>query len=201
MVQPDNSDCRGIRRIVIVGISGTGKSRLGVTLAEKTGLTLHQMDSLIWGPDWMETPADHIRAALARISTQDNWIVEGWIDHYSQDILRRSDAILYLDYPGWLAAYGALRRWFTYRGRTRPEMPAGCTETLDAGFLRTLLLRKERPHIERMLHDIPQTTIIRVRSRQATQRLLSDLVCGVITPPGAPPATMAAAAHDPDRRG
>jgi adenylate kinase family enzyme len=163
-------------KIFIVGISGTGKSWVGVRLAERTGLTLHHMDSIIWSTDWAETPEDRIGAALAKISAAENWIVEGWIDVYSKDLLQRSDIILYLDYPGWLAVWGAVCRWLKYRGSKRPEMPEGCEESLDVGFLRTLMLRKERPHIEAMLEGIPPKNIVRVRSRRHAEKVLCELV-------------------------
>lgn len=36
-----------MKKIVIIGISGTGKSALGYRLAERTSLTLHHMDAII----------------------------------------------------------------------------------------------------------------------------------------------------------
>lgn len=168
-----------MRRIVIIGISGTGKSVVGRRLAEKTGLTLHHMDTIIWSPDWTETPVDRICAALAKISAGENWIVEGWIDIYSKVILQRSDVILYLDYPGWLAVCGAVRRWLKYRGKNRPEMPEGCAERFDLCFLRNILLRKERPHIEAILAEIQQMNIIRIRSRQEMEIVFPELVLKV----------------------
>lgn len=162
-------------RIVIVGISGTGKSACGKRLAENTRLPLHHMDAIIWSPHWIETPEDRIRSALSGISRTDKWIVEGWVDTYSKDIMQQSDIILYLDYPGWLAAWGGVQRWWAYKGKKRPEMPEGCTEGFDLGFLRDMLLRKERPHIETMLAQMPTLNIIRVRSRRETGRVLAEL--------------------------
>ncbi len=167
-----------MKRIVIIGISGTGKSTLGCRLAEMTGLTLHHMDAIIWGPGWIEATEEHICGALARIAVTENWIVEGWIDVYSTGVLQQSDVVLYLDYPGWLAACGGVQRWW-HKGKKRPEMPEGCTERFDLRFLQTMLLRKERPHIETILAKMPQLNIIRVRSRRETERAFSELVLKV----------------------
>src|SRR5690348_9237684 len=97
-----------VKKILIIGISGTGKSAMGRKLAEKTGLPLHHMDAIIWSPDWVETLEAPIRAAIAEIAAVNQWIVEGWIDAYSQPLLEGAEAIIYLDYPGWLAAVGGL---------------------------------------------------------------------------------------------
>jgi adenylate kinase family enzyme len=170
------SGTEGMRKIVIVGISGTGKSALGCRLAEKTGLTLHHMDAIIWSPHWTETAVDPIRTALAKITTTESWIVEGWVDTYSKDFLQQSDVILYLDYPGWLAACGGVQRWWKYQGKKRPEMPEDCIEGFDLPSLQEMLLRKERPHIEAVLAEMPGLNIMRLRSRRKTDRMLSELV-------------------------
>ncbi len=162
-------------RIVIVGISGTGKSACGKYLAESALLPLHHMDAIIWGSHWIETPEDRIRSALSGISSSEKWIVEGWVDTYSTDIIQQSDIVLYLDYPGWLAALGGVQRWWAYKGKKRPEMPEGCTEGFDLGFLRDMLLRKERPHIESVLAQMRPLNVIRVRSRRETGRFLAEL--------------------------
>jgi adenylate kinase family enzyme len=91
-------------KVMIVGISGTGKSTMGLQLAEATGWPLFHMDSIIWSPHNVETPEDDIRRALAKIAPLDHWIVEGWTDSYSNILLQKADIILDLDYPGYLAA-------------------------------------------------------------------------------------------------
>ncbi len=167
-----------MRRIVIVGISGTGKSVLGRRLAARTGLTLHPMDAILWGPNWTEEPETSVRAALSRIGAGDGWIVEGWVDRYSSGVLERAQVILWLDYPGWLAAWGGLRRWWSHRGRTRPEMPDGCVERLNLGFLWTMLLQRERAHIEAVLAETGRRDVLRVRSRRDTEAALKALLAG-----------------------
>jgi adenylate kinase family enzyme len=166
----------GIERIAIVGISGTGKSAIGVRLAEKTGLKLHHMDAIIWSPGWVETPEESIRVTLAGIAASDHWIVEGWVDSYSKDILHRSGIVLYLDYPGWLAALGGVQRWWKQKGKKRPELPEGCIDGFDPDYLRTMLGRRERPHIEAILAEVPDLKIVRVRSRREAERVLDWLV-------------------------
>jgi adenylate kinase family enzyme len=139
------------KRIVIVGISGTGKTLLARNLAEKASLPLYHLDSLAYREDWIEAPEEDIVLALRAIAAEPRWIIEGWTHVYPPDILQRADIVLYLDYPGWIAALGGFRRWMQFRGKTRPEMPPGCRESLSLRFLWQMLRRYERPHIERTL--------------------------------------------------
>ena len=155
-----------------MGISGTGKSVFARRLAEKTGLPLFHMDSLLWRSGWVEAATDIVSAEIERIATLPGWILEGWIDTYSRQLLQAADEVIYLDYPGWLAALGGLQRWWTHRGRTRSEMPEGCIESLDRDFIVTMLHRKERPHIKATLGGLPGLHIVRSKSRRDTRALL-----------------------------
>lgn len=161
-----------IKRIVIIGISGTGKSSLGYRLTEKIKVPLYHMDSLIWGPNWTEQTEHQISFALSKIALTRSWIIEGWIDDYSVPILNQSDVVLYLDYPGWLAAWGGLQRWWKYRGAKRPEMPKDCIERFNLAFLYKILFRKERAHIENILSKVPGIRVIRIKSRPEMKNYL-----------------------------
>src|SRR5215468_9040504 len=151
-------------RIVVVGISGTGKSRLARRLASASRLPLHHRDTRIWRPDWVEADRAPIATAVTRIAAEPQWIVEGWVDDYSSDLLDVADHIVDLDFPGWLAALGGVERWWRHRGAARPELPPGCTEKWNWDYLMTMLLRRERRHLDQVLAG-RRVTRLRGRSR------------------------------------
>ena len=41
-----------MRRVVVIGTTGSGKSRLAERLAARTGLRVIELDALFWGRDW-----------------------------------------------------------------------------------------------------------------------------------------------------
>ena len=45
-----------MRRVVVIGTTGSGKSRLAERLAEQTGLRVIELDALFWGRDWQPAP-------------------------------------------------------------------------------------------------------------------------------------------------
>ena len=47
-----------------------------------------------------------------------------------------ADHILYLDFPRRICLPRVLKRWITYRGKTRPDMGPGCKEKVDWPFLK-----------------------------------------------------------------
>jgi len=155
-------------RIVVVGISGTGKSRLARRLASASRLPLHHMDTLIWRPNWVEADRASIATAVTRIAAEPQWIVEGWVDDYSSNLLDVADHIVDLDFPGWLAALGGVERWWRHRGAARPELPPGCTEKWNWDYLVTMLLRRERRHLDQVLAG---RRVTRLRSRRTANRV------------------------------
>lgn len=138
-------------------------------------LPLYHVDSFIWGENWRESAPQEIERALATVVSTGKWIVEGWIDIYSENLLAEADLVLYLDFSGWAAALGGLQRWWQFRGKTRPEMPPGCVEGFGLKFLRVMLLRKERPHIEKILADFKPKKVIRYKSRRQAKRGICEL--------------------------
>jgi adenylate kinase family enzyme len=162
-------------KIAVIGISGTGKSTISRKIADSTKLPLYHMDTIIWKENWVEADSSSIEKSLETISKTNAWVIEGWIDHYSKGFLESADTIIYLDYPGWLAMWGGLMRWWRYRGKIRPELPRGCHDSLNFKYLKVMFQRKERPHIEILLADWKLVNVVRCRSRQETEHALSRL--------------------------
>ena len=159
----------------MIGISGTGKSSLSTKIGQLTGIPVYHMDGLIWKEQWKESSTEEITDSLKQILSADRWIIEGWIDQYSSEALKAATTIIYLDYSGWLAFWRGIKRWWTYRGKQRPEMPAGCNESLNLKYLRTILSRQERPHIEKILAELSLPRLVRCATTTKTEKWLADL--------------------------
>lgn len=124
-----------MQRVLIIGPCGSGKSTLARSLAPQLGLPLHHMDQLNWRSGWVESSKDDIRERLGAILASSRWLIDG---NYSGTLAQRveaADTIIYLDFPITLCLWRVLRRIWTYRGTTRPDMTEGCPERLDIAFL------------------------------------------------------------------
>ena len=128
-----------MHRVLVIGSPGAGKSTLSHALARRTGLPLHHLDRMFWLPGWVERDRDEGRAELANVLAQDCWIIDG---NYGSTLPLRiacADTVVWLDYPTALCLGRALRRWWMYRGHSRPDMTEGCPERLDGEFLLYIL--------------------------------------------------------------
>ena len=162
------------RRIAIVGISGAGKSTLARRLAGLTGLPTVYMDRIFWTRNWQPVPEAVYLAQHARLIDAPEWIIEGFVEPSMAERLRRSDLVLYLDYSGVRCTWQVLRRWVLHRKVSRPELPSEALDWIDARFLRLVLTRGERRHIEAALAAARPTRLERFASPGALERFLAS---------------------------
>lgn len=165
-----------MRRILIIGSPGAGKSTLAHALSGRTGLPLHHLDRIHWLPGWVERDRDEARATVAEMLATDRWIIDGNYGSTMAQRLPHADTVVWLDYPTRLCLGRALRRWRQYRGRSRPDMTEGCPERLDLEFfLYILRFRGTWHHRNAALLATFGGEIIRHRDPAATQRWLDTV--------------------------
>jgi adenylate kinase family enzyme len=89
------------RRIVITAsASGNGKTTLGRELGARLGIPFTEVDALVHGPGWSETPDAELREALERIVAGDAWIVDNpYQRKVGSLVLDAADLVVWLDLP------------------------------------------------------------------------------------------------------
>jgi adenylate kinase family enzyme len=165
-----------LQRVLIIGPCGAGKSTLARELSRRLNLPVFHMDQLNWKPGWLESSKDEIRAKLDAIITTDRWLIDGNYGGTLSERLERADTVVYLDFPIRLCVMRMLRRVWTFRGRTRPDMTDGCPERFDFPFLLYLLQWNSgpRPRTEERLKG-HEAKIIRLKNPEALERWLNAL--------------------------
>ncbi|HVQ44570.1 MAG TPA: hypothetical protein VMT30_06410 [Candidatus Saccharimonadia bacterium] len=163
-----------MQRILIVGVSGTGKTRLARRMSIKLHIRAVLLDTIFWKENWQEEDPKVVESKIRRVIQKDTWIIEGYIEPLGAERVKRAGKVIYLDYPGYIAFWGGLRRWREFRGKTRPEMPAGNIEAFGWKFLMTLLRRDERPEIEAAVRG-HEDKVIRLKSWRATEAYLNQV--------------------------
>lgn len=165
-----------MQRVLVIGPCGAGKSTLATILAGRLKLPLFHMDQLNWKPGWVESSKDEITAKLRAIVATDRWLVDGTYGGTLAPRLDRADTVVYLDFPIILCVRRLLKRIWTYRGRSRPDMTEGCPERFDIAFLFYLIRWNSGPRIrtEARLKG-HENKIIRLRNPDELQRWMDSL--------------------------
>jgi adenylate kinase family enzyme len=167
-----------MKRVLVVGSGGAGKSRLAAALGAKLDLPVVHLDTLYWRPGWVATPEDQWRAVQVELTAAESWIIDG--NHASSlDVrLPSADAVIMLDLNRYRCLARALRRSIVYRWSPRASRAEGCREHLSADFLKWIWTfpREGRPLLLGAISTYAaQAEFIRLRSPREVRRFLSSL--------------------------
>jgi adenylate kinase family enzyme len=95
---PPSLDARKVAEIA--SASGNGKTTLGRELARRLDVPFVELDSLVHGPGWTETPDDELRARVEPIVASDGWVIDGTYQRKLGDlVLLSADVVVWLDLP------------------------------------------------------------------------------------------------------
>lgn len=98
------------RRILIYGVTGSGKTSLAGRISEKTGIPWHSVDDLTWLPNWQEVPLEDQVRKIREICGGEEWILDTAYAKWIDIPLARLEAIVALDYPRQVSLWRLLRR-------------------------------------------------------------------------------------------
>ena len=94
-----NPDRKTLKRVVVVGTSGAGKTTLAGQLSRILNAPHVELDAYRHGPNWTETPNDIFRQRVAEALTAQNWVVDGNYSVARDIVWTRATTIIWLDYP------------------------------------------------------------------------------------------------------
>lgn len=161
-----------MKRVLVIGCPGSGKSTFSRRLNEKTGLPVVHLDNLFWNADKSYVSREVFLRRLRKCMDGDAWILDGNYDSSLELRLKCCDTIFLLDYPLELCLDGIEKR----RGTVRPDMPWVETEP-DEEFLQFIrdFPFQILPKMRSMLAAYPDKKLIIFNERQQSEQFLSAL--------------------------
>ncbi len=167
-----------MKRILVIGSSGSGKSTFSRRLGELLNLEVIHLDKLFWHSDWIETPKDEWRTKVEKTLEGDSWIIDG---NYSATMdlrLPACDTVIFLETPRITCVYRVLKRVAHYKKGSRPDIPAGCDEKFDWEFVKIVwnYPTRSKPKVEALLRQFEsEKTIIRLKSKKEIENFFTRL--------------------------
>ncbi|WP_205860662.1 adenylate kinase [Phycicoccus sp. HDW14] len=181
MLLPDLPDLTRHRRVVIVGVTGSGKSSLAVRLAAIGGMPHVRVDDLMWRPGWVQLDAAAQVEAVAPHVRGEAWVLDGLWSATREVVLPRTDLVIALDYPRRVSLGRLLNRTL-HRLRTHEEACGGNTETWSSALSRDSIVAwhfrsfdRKHAQIEQMAAGPDGPPVLRFTDPRATDAWLRSL--------------------------
>jgi len=171
-----------MRRIIVVGSQGSGKTTLALKLGGKLGLPVIHLDVLYWRPGWKPSETASFRLRVSEAIAGEAWVVDGSFSGLAFDLtLARAEQLVVIDRPRWLCQWRILRRSAFDRDAMRPDLPEGCPEQFDLKLMREAWrYNVERAPVieaERALYG-PDVPVVRLKSDRDIAGFLEALIPG-----------------------
>jgi adenylate kinase family enzyme len=133
-----------MKKVLITGSGGAGKSTFSRELSKKTGLPVIHLDYY-----YHQTKEDYPNnkdkwiKKVHELAEASEWIMEG---NYSSSYEKRfalADTFVFLDIPTFITFWSVIKRRITYSPSKRPEMPTDWQEKINFEFLKYVLRFKK----------------------------------------------------------
>ena len=108
-----------MKKILVIGSPGAGKSVFARKLRDVSGLPLYYLDRLFHRADRTTASREEFDGALEKILETDRWIIDGNYLRTMEMRLQQCDTVFFLDLPVSDCLEGAASRI----GRAREDMP------------------------------------------------------------------------------
>ena len=161
-----------MKKIIIIGSSGAGKSVFSQKLKDITNLPLYHLDMLYHKKDGTHISKEELEEKLKSIFKEENWIIDGNYQRTLELRLKECDTVFLLDFSTDICIAGAESRI----GKKRDDMP-WIEEKLDEEFKKGIIdFSKEKlPQIYKLLDKYKDDTdIIIFKTREEADNYIKE---------------------------
>ncbi len=133
-----------MKKVMVVGSGGAGKSTFSRRLHDLTGLPLYHLDMIYHKPDKTTLTRAEFDERLAELVAQDTWIIDGNYSRTLEMRMRECDTVFLLDFPVEVCLAGVRDRI----GKPREDMP--------------WIESQEDPEFMQWIRDFPTNGLLRI---------------------------------------
>lgn len=109
-----------MKRIVIFGASGSGKTTAANKLGDITKIPVTHLDDIYHGPNWEELETKKFINIIKRIISREKWIIDGNYSTVRNYIIEKASLVLILKFPTYQVLWRLF--WRTILRNTRLKL-------------------------------------------------------------------------------
>ena len=161
-----------MKRIMVIGCPGSGKSTFSKALHKITGIPLFHLDIMNWNADRTTVPKAVFRERLYKTIEKETWIIDGNYKSTLELRLQACDTVVFLDYSVNVCLDGIKKR----RGKPRTDMPWIENEE-DREFIEFVKNYncQNRPRVMELLNQYANKDIYIFKERKEANEFLNRL--------------------------
>ena len=168
----DNQGDR-MKKIIVLGCSGSGKSTFAEQLQNITKLPLYHLDNIWWKPDRTHISRDEFDRKLDDLINRDNWIIDGDYSRTYEKRIAACDTVFFLDYDVEVFLQGIIDRV----GKERRDIP-WTDNKLDPELVKLVKNYEieDKPVLIELFNKYSDKDIIMLHSREEANALLKNMI-------------------------
>ena len=162
-----------MRKVIVIGCPGSGKSTFSKALYHATGLPLYHLDMMYWAADGTNVPKYVFMERLNQVLRKESWIIDGNYGSTMELRMRFCDTVFFLDYPPDICIDGIRSR----KGKERTDIPCITPEDEDdkfVDFIKDYRLAS-RPAVLELLSKYSHKRIVIFENRKEANDFLSQI--------------------------
>ena len=161
-----------MKKIIVIGCPGSGKSTFATALHKITGIELFHLDMMYWNAEKTTVDKAVFRERLQSAMQNEEWIIDGNYGSTMEMRMQECDTVFFLDYPADICLEGVRERM----GKPRADMPWIETEE-DSEFMNFIINynQESRPKVIELLNKFSDRKIYIFKNRNQAEDFLNSI--------------------------
>ena len=162
-----------MKRIIIVGPCGAGKSTFARQLRDVLHLPLYSLDNIFWRKDKTHIEREEFDIKLEKILNEESWIIDGDYSRTYERRMEACDTIIYLSFPRDFCIEALKGRV----GEVREDIPF-VEENLDPEFIEYAWnwFNETKPLLDELIEKYKSTKKVLIfKNREELKVFLTNL--------------------------